>query len=144
MRDAVAGSTRLGDKGIRDEAITRDGSYLYAIDADAQKLFGWTIQSDGALVSIGAFDGVPRDRRRARHELTEPRAPMRLEPLYRAHFSTPERRSVELDGARGTETQSLLFAQGRCEGQAERHARSRDHGRLLRAQAPGDAARARA
>ena len=59
LRDAVAGSTRSGDKGIRDEAITRDGSYLYAIDADAQQLLGWSIQSDGALVSIGAFDGVP-------------------------------------------------------------------------------------
>ena len=59
LRDPVAGSTRLGEKGIRDEAITRDGSYLYAIDADAQKLFGWTVGSDGTLVSIGAFDGVP-------------------------------------------------------------------------------------
>jgi 6-phosphogluconolactonase len=51
LRDAVAGSTRLGEKGIRDEAITRDGSYLYAIDAD--------VQGNGALVSIGAFEGVP-------------------------------------------------------------------------------------
>ena len=59
LRDAVAASTRLGQKGIRDEAITRDGSYLYAIDADAQKLFGWTVQSDGTLVSVGAFEGVP-------------------------------------------------------------------------------------
>ena len=59
LRDAVAGSTRLGEKGIRDEAITRDGSYLYAIDADAQKLFGWTVQSNGTLVLIGAFEGVP-------------------------------------------------------------------------------------
>ena len=59
LRDAVAGSTRLGEKGIRDEAITRDGSYLYAIDADAQRLFGWTVGSDGTLVSIGAFEGVP-------------------------------------------------------------------------------------
>ena len=59
LRDAVAGSTRIGEKGIRDEAITRDGSYLYAIDADAQRLFGWTVQGDGALVSIGAFEGVP-------------------------------------------------------------------------------------
>ncbi len=59
LRDAVAGSTRLGEKGIRDEAITRDGRYLYAIDADAQKLFGWTVGSDGELSSIGAFDGVP-------------------------------------------------------------------------------------
>ncbi len=59
LRDAVAGSTRLGEKGIRDEALTRDGSYLYAIDADARKLFGWTVQSNGTLVSIGAFEGVP-------------------------------------------------------------------------------------
>ena len=59
LRDAVAGSTRLGKKGSRDEAITRDGSYLYAIDADAQKLFGWTVQSNGTLVLIGAFEGVP-------------------------------------------------------------------------------------
>lgn len=59
LRNAVAGSTRLGEKGIRDEAITRDGRYLYAIDADAGKVFGWTVGSDGDLVSIGAFEGVP-------------------------------------------------------------------------------------
>ena len=59
LHDAVAGSTRLGEKGIRDEAITSDGRYLYAIDADAQKLFGWTVGEDGELASIGAFDGVP-------------------------------------------------------------------------------------
>ena len=59
LRDAVAGSTRLGEKGVRDEAITRDGRYLYAIDADAQKVFGWTVGSDGQLVAVGAFEGVP-------------------------------------------------------------------------------------
>ena len=41
---------------------------------------------------------------------------MRLEPLYRARFSTPERWTVELAGAHGTEAHSLLFAEGRCEG----------------------------
>ena len=41
---------------------------------------------------------------------------MRLEPLYRARFTTPERWSVELRGPHGTEAQSLLFAEGRCEG----------------------------
>ena len=41
---------------------------------------------------------------------------MRLEPLYRARFTTPERWSVELSGPHGTEAQSLLFAAGRCEG----------------------------
>ena len=59
LRDAVAGSTRLGEKGIRDEAITGDGRHLYAIDADAQQLFGWTIGEDGALAPLGEVDGVP-------------------------------------------------------------------------------------
>jgi 6-phosphogluconolactonase len=59
LRDAVAGSTRIGEKGLRDEALSRDGRYLYAIDTDAQKVFGWTVGSDGALSSIGAFGGVP-------------------------------------------------------------------------------------
>jgi 6-phosphogluconolactonase (cycloisomerase 2 family) len=59
LRDAVAGSTRLGEKGVRDEAITRDGRYLYAIDADARQIFGWQIGDDGELAAIGAFGGVP-------------------------------------------------------------------------------------
>src|SRR5689334_25448880 len=40
LHEAVAGATRLGEKGVRDEAITRDGRFLYALDADAQQLFG--------------------------------------------------------------------------------------------------------
>ena len=59
LRDPVAGSTRLGQKGVRDEAISRDGRYLYAIDADARKVFGWTIGGDGELDPIGGFEGVP-------------------------------------------------------------------------------------
>jgi len=59
LRDAVAGSTGAGEKGIRDEAITRDGRFLYAIDADAQKVYGWTVESGGELVPVGAFEGVP-------------------------------------------------------------------------------------
>jgi hypothetical protein len=38
---------------------------------------------------------------------------MRLEPLYRARFTTPERWSVELAGPHGSEQQNLLFAVGR-------------------------------
>jgi hypothetical protein len=41
---------------------------------------------------------------------------MRLEPLYRATFTTPEARSAELAGPAGTEGQSFLIAEGRCEG----------------------------
>jgi 6-phosphogluconolactonase len=59
LHDAVAGSTVGGEKGIRDEAITRDGRYLYAIHPDAQKLFGWLVRSDGELNPIGEFEGVP-------------------------------------------------------------------------------------
>jgi 6-phosphogluconolactonase len=59
LREAVAASTREGEKGVRDEALSRDGRYLYAIDPDAQKLFGWRVEDDGDLTSVGAFEGVP-------------------------------------------------------------------------------------
>jgi 6-phosphogluconolactonase len=59
LRDAVAGSTRQGEKGVRDEAISGDGRYLYAIDADAQKLFGWAVGQSGELTPVGEFAGVP-------------------------------------------------------------------------------------
>jgi len=41
---------------------------------------------------------------------------MRLDPLYRATFTTPEAWSVELEGEHGTEGQSFLIAEGRLEG----------------------------
>jgi 6-phosphogluconolactonase len=59
LREPVAGSTRQGQKGVRDEAISRDGRYLYAIDADAQRVFGWTVEPDGQLTPVGEFEGVP-------------------------------------------------------------------------------------
>jgi 6-phosphogluconolactonase (cycloisomerase 2 family) len=59
LLEPVAGSTRLGEPGIRDEALTPDGRYLYAIDADAQKIHGWTVGEDGRLAPIGAVEGVP-------------------------------------------------------------------------------------
>jgi 6-phosphogluconolactonase (cycloisomerase 2 family) len=59
LHEPVAGSTGQGKKGIRDEAISGDGRYLYAIDADAQKLFGWAVGRDGQLRPVGEFGGVP-------------------------------------------------------------------------------------
>jgi 6-phosphogluconolactonase len=59
LREPVAGVAREGEKGVRDEAITSDGRYLYAIDPDAQRLFGWSVEADGQLSSIGEFEGVP-------------------------------------------------------------------------------------
>jgi hypothetical protein len=45
---------------------------------------------------------------------------MRLEPLYRATFTTPEAWSVELEGEHGTEGRSFLLAEGRSQGRGER------------------------
>ena len=41
---------------------------------------------------------------------------MRLEPLYRVLFSTPESWSVRLEGESGSEEQSFLIAEGRSTG----------------------------
>jgi 6-phosphogluconolactonase len=59
LHDPVAGSTGQSRKGLRDEAISSDGRYLYAIDADAQKLIGWAVGQDGHLTPAGEFGGVP-------------------------------------------------------------------------------------
>jgi 6-phosphogluconolactonase (cycloisomerase 2 family) len=59
LRDPVAGATRKGEKGVRDEALSSDGHYLYAIDADAQKVFGWSVDQSAQLTPVGEFDGLP-------------------------------------------------------------------------------------
>jgi hypothetical protein len=41
---------------------------------------------------------------------------MRLEPLYRVTFTTPEAWNVSRRGESGTESQSFLIAEGRAEG----------------------------
>jgi hypothetical protein len=41
---------------------------------------------------------------------------MRVEPLYRATWTTPESWSVELEGVAGTEGRSFLIAEGRADG----------------------------
>jgi len=55
----VAASTRLGEKGIRDQTLTPDGRFLYAIDADARRLFGWIVAPDGGLSAAAEIAGVP-------------------------------------------------------------------------------------
>jgi len=59
LHEPVAGSNRQGSKGLRDEAISGDGRYLYAIHADAQKLCVWAVGPDGRLTAAGEFEGVP-------------------------------------------------------------------------------------
>jgi 6-phosphogluconolactonase len=59
LLQAVAGTTVGGQKGVRDEAISRDGRYLFALHADVQQLFGWLVHQDGTLTPVGAFGDLP-------------------------------------------------------------------------------------
>jgi hypothetical protein len=54
---------------------------------------------------------------------------MRLEALYRATFTTQEVWSVELVGLAGTEGQSFLIAEGRCDGRLSARLRGANYPR---------------
>jgi 6-phosphogluconolactonase len=41
LEDATAGLTQDGRPGLRDEGLSRDGRFLYAVDADSGSIFGW-------------------------------------------------------------------------------------------------------
>jgi 6-phosphogluconolactonase len=59
LDDAVAGTAIEGEPGLRDEALTGDGRFLYAIDADGGRIFGWAIDDSGRLSALGSWEGVP-------------------------------------------------------------------------------------
>jgi hypothetical protein len=54
---------------------------------------------------------------------------MRLEPLYRATFTTPEAWSVTLQASGATEGQSFLIAEGRTEGRVSARYRGANYPR---------------
>src|SRR5919201_134840 len=60
LREAVAATTVEGQPGLRDEALSSDGSYLYALHADSGQVFGWKVEVDGALDALGSANGLPR------------------------------------------------------------------------------------
>src|SRR5205823_13696585 len=43
LRQAVAATTVEGEPGVRDEALSSDGQYLYALHADTGRVFGWKV-----------------------------------------------------------------------------------------------------
>ena len=59
LQDAAAGVTEDGRPGLRDEVLTPDGRYLYAIDADAGAIFGWSVDEAGSLSPVGSWTGLP-------------------------------------------------------------------------------------
>jgi 6-phosphogluconolactonase len=59
LDEAAAGLAVDGQTGLRDEALSSDGRFLYAIDADSGHVFGWAVDEDGLLSPIGSWAGLP-------------------------------------------------------------------------------------
>jgi 6-phosphogluconolactonase len=59
LEDATAGISVDGMPGLRDEALSSDGRFLYAIDADGGHIYGWAVEAEGALEPVGSWDGLP-------------------------------------------------------------------------------------
>lgn len=59
LESAVAAVAVDGQPGLRDEDLSGDGRYLYAIDADGGRVFGWAVD-EGTLAPVGAWNGLPK------------------------------------------------------------------------------------
>lgn len=59
LEDATAGISVDGQPGLRDEDLTADGRFLYAIDADGGRIYGWTVGDGGSLEPVGSWEGLP-------------------------------------------------------------------------------------
>jgi 6-phosphogluconolactonase len=59
LREAVAATTLEGEPGLRDEALSSDGKYLYALHADSGRVFAWEVRPGGALAPLGSTNGLP-------------------------------------------------------------------------------------
>jgi 6-phosphogluconolactonase len=59
LEDATAGISVDGMPGLRDEALSSDGRFLYAIDADSGRIYGWLVEAEGALEPVGSWGGLP-------------------------------------------------------------------------------------
>ena len=55
LDDATAGLAMEGQPGLRDEDLSDDGKFLYAVDADSRRVFGWAVESGGRLQPVGSW-----------------------------------------------------------------------------------------
>jgi 6-phosphogluconolactonase (cycloisomerase 2 family) len=59
LEDPAAGIAVEGRPGLRDEDLTSDGRFLYAIDTDGGEIVGWALEG-GRLSPLGSWGGLPR------------------------------------------------------------------------------------
>jgi 6-phosphogluconolactonase (cycloisomerase 2 family) len=59
LEDAAAATAVEGETGLRDEDLSGDGRFLYAIDADARRIYAWSVGDGGSLAPIGSWDDLP-------------------------------------------------------------------------------------
>src|SRR3712207_9284142 len=59
LDDATAGIAIEGMTGLRDEDLSSDGRFLYAIDADGGRVYGWSVDAEGSLEPVGSWDELP-------------------------------------------------------------------------------------
>jgi 6-phosphogluconolactonase (cycloisomerase 2 family) len=59
LEDATAGISVEDTPGLRDEDLSGDGRFLYAIDADGGRIYGWSVDNEGTLEPVGSWEGLP-------------------------------------------------------------------------------------
>jgi 6-phosphogluconolactonase len=59
LEDPTAGIAVEGMPGLRDEDLSSDGRFLYALDADGGRIYGWRVGADGTLELVGSWDDLP-------------------------------------------------------------------------------------
>src|SRR5215208_5061623 len=59
LEDATAGISVDGMPGLRDEGLSSDGRFLYAIDADGGRIYGWSVDAQGSLEPVGSWGSLP-------------------------------------------------------------------------------------
>ncbi len=59
LEGPAAGTAVDGHTGLRDEDLSADSRFLYAVDADSRRVFGWSVGDDGSLSPIGSWNGLP-------------------------------------------------------------------------------------
>ena len=58
LLDAAAATADDGQPGLRDEDLSGDGRFLYALDADGGRVFAWRVEN-GSLERVGSWNGLP-------------------------------------------------------------------------------------